>query len=391
MTPAHGGGDGKALHVRCDPDRLVEAIDQANTRAVTRIVLAKGCTYSIGSERQGNALPAMLQRITIDGNGATIKRASTAGNFRIMEVETGGALTLHHLTLTGGHAAPGSGGGAVLVQKGGNLTLDKVTLKGNSGGDGSSANGGAIANSGVTHIARSLLADNTAYDGGAVYSDASGALTVVESRLLRNVATNTGGALHLQGRSVVEGSALNNNRANGTSGGAIYNFGGANLDVIGSVVDGNQAADDGGGIMNKGASILTLRRTTVSNNTAHVFGGGLYIEGNALLEDSKVQNNTATIADGGGIYINVAQEVALRRSHVDGNQALAASRRAGGIFIADGSVALTDTEVRRNTSQAEPGGIYNQGQVRTFGDLVVSANAPANCRGSQNPVPGCVD
>jgi hypothetical protein len=113
-----------------------------------------------------NGLPQISGDITINGQGATIQRATDAPKFRLLYVSGGlsyetntgvglaaGSLTLTNLTLTGGLAEGGNGagggggmGGAIFNQ--GTLVLDDVTLidntalGGNTGGAGDGGAGG---------------------------------------------------------------------------------------------------------------------------------------------------------------------------------------------------------------------------------------------------------
>ncbi len=151
--------------------RLIGAMKTANAAsgAVT-ILLAKGCTYSLGAVDNAlygpNGLPAVVNDITLEGQGAHLVRASSAPAFRFFMVagaaaktaglvSTTGSLTLHDLTLHGGLARGGDGGkggyaggggmgagGAIYSQ--GTLSLRGVTLDGNAatGGNGGVGAGG---------------------------------------------------------------------------------------------------------------------------------------------------------------------------------------------------------------------------------------------------------
>jgi hypothetical protein len=145
-----------------DVSALVGAIHAANNETANpgtdTIVLTAGCSYSLSTVDNfwygPNGLPAISSDIVIEGNGATITRASAAGTpkMRLFYISGGlsvlpkGALTLHNLTLSnglaqGGNSGLGGGGagmgGAIFNQ--GTLTLSADTLVGNSALGGSSA------------------------------------------------------------------------------------------------------------------------------------------------------------------------------------------------------------------------------------------------------------
>ncbi len=67
-----------ALPVGCDVGALIAAIETANsTAAPDTLELAAGCTYTLTHAYSGdNGLPIIPGDLTINGNGATIRRSS---------------------------------------------------------------------------------------------------------------------------------------------------------------------------------------------------------------------------------------------------------------------------------------------------------------------------
>lgn len=67
-----------ALSVGCDVGALIAAIETANsTMAPDTLALAGGCTYTLTQAYSGdNGLPIIPGDLTINGNGATIRRSS---------------------------------------------------------------------------------------------------------------------------------------------------------------------------------------------------------------------------------------------------------------------------------------------------------------------------
>ena len=145
-----------------DEASLITAIAVANaTPEADTIQLAANGVYSFAGANNywygPNALPAISSAVTIEGNGATLDRASTgtatADALRFFYVSGGlsglsaGSLTLKNLTLQDGLAKGGNGsgggmgaGGAIFCQ--GDLTMDGVTLMGNTARGGSGGNSG---------------------------------------------------------------------------------------------------------------------------------------------------------------------------------------------------------------------------------------------------------
>ena len=139
---------------------LISAIQTLNANGGGTIDLASSGTYSVTAPSDWwfgpNAFPAISSAIVINGNGATISRASGSPKFRFFYVSGGfttlpaGSLTLNNLTLSGGLAQGGTGG-----------------ADGNSTGGGGAGLGGAIYNQGVTSLENATLTGNTAQGGAS--------------------------------------------------------------------------------------------------------------------------------------------------------------------------------------------------------------------------------
>ena len=150
---------------------LITAINTLNTNGGGTIDLASSGSYSVSAPTDWwygpNAFPAIASTITVNGNGATISRASGSSKFRFFFVSSGfstlpaGSLTLNNLTLTGGLAQGGSGGSGV------------------AGGGGGAGLGGAIYNQGTLTLSSVHFISNEAEGGpggaGIGYGGATGA------------------------------------------------------------------------------------------------------------------------------------------------------------------------------------------------------------------------
>ncbi|HEX2243367.1 MAG TPA: hypothetical protein VHK27_08970, partial [Gammaproteobacteria bacterium] len=116
---------------------LVRAINSANTdtavggctrgRGADRIVLPRNSTQTLTAVNNNNpdygrtGLPIIRSNMTIVGNNSTIRRSSSAPDFRIFAVARTGNLRLQHTTVSGGVASGGDAGGGVFNT--GSLTL----------------------------------------------------------------------------------------------------------------------------------------------------------------------------------------------------------------------------------------------------------------------------
>jgi hypothetical protein len=250
--------------VPCNSSDLVTAINQANSARSAVLLLSRGCNYVLTTAATGDdGLPSVTGRITlIGGHGTQISRASSAGPFRILDVATGGSLTLVNLAVANGKLDGPSNGGGILDL--GTLALRNVRLTGNSGG-GEGVGGGLFVGIGAhAAISGSELDSNSSAAGGAVFS--LGNLVIDRSVLARNTTPANGGAIFADAGSAtrISGTVVTRNSA-GIRGGGILNVGALVLRF--DRVTFNRASVEGGGIFNAGSGTVSLRFTRVAFNT----------------------------------------------------------------------------------------------------------------------------
>ncbi|MFE3455662.1 hypothetical protein ACFXJ8_42815 [Nonomuraea sp. NPDC059194] len=118
---------------------LVNAINTANGNGVAdTIVLSPLCTYTLNNDNNApgspSGLPAVSTKITITGNGATIRRDPDPDtpDFRVLLVSSGGDLTLTGVTVRNGRTAFGAG---IAVAGGAALTLNNSVIRNNTASD----------------------------------------------------------------------------------------------------------------------------------------------------------------------------------------------------------------------------------------------------------------
>jgi hypothetical protein len=356
-------------------------------------VLAPGCTYPIqvkdnGSALGENGLPVINKILTIRGDHAnatitrtTVPTPTTAPKFRILEVASGGDLTLDRITVDngdaddGGAAAPdkfrkGRGGG---IYNHGILRVTNSTLSNNR----ASIGGGGVGNGDPQEVCQdqpsscqpasgdlrltedNIVTDNTAGQNGAgIANGATSAMNLTRCAISENIGdpTSGGGGIASQGNADLTRCTIRNNKA--PDGAGIINIG--TMSLTDSPVTGNTARDAGGGILN-------------------VNEGG--IAGNVTLTRSDVTENKAG-QDGGGIINQAGGTVSLSGSQVAKN---AAGNDFAGIANG-GSITLTQSDVKGNQAGRDGGGIANDGTV-TLNHSKITGNTPNNCSGAT--VPGC--
>ncbi|MDM4719037.1 right-handed parallel beta-helix repeat-containing protein [Micromonospora sp. WMMA1363] len=380
--PAGTRTEPRTTTVPCDADRLVAAIDRANRTGGGLLRLASNCAYALTDHRRGSGLPPITQSVTVVGDRTTVARAPGTEPFRIATVAAGGRLTLDGLTLRGGHSAPDTDGGALLVRPGGTATVTHSAIVDNTGG----RDGGGIANLGKVTIKNSAIARNDAERlGGGLHNTNSA--TVTTSRIADNTTTTDGGAgiASIAGELLVHDSTISGNSTALTGAAGIGIGPGSAATVTHSRITDNTAAEEGGGLFTIGSRV-TLRHVVVARNHANIHGGGLYLidDSEILIDDSVIADNTAE-GDGGGFH-NDSGTVTARRTFVKANRAVGADSRAGGVYnTGDGDVTLVKSRVTRNVSTLRPGGILNDAGEVTLDRTRVADNRPTNCRN----VPGC--
>jgi hypothetical protein len=259
---------------------LIADINAANTAGGSNTITLTAPTtapYFLTAVDNGtdgaNGLPVITNgNLTIDGNGDTIERNINGVPFRMMDVASGGSLTLENLMLLGG-LAYGSGtaaeGGALYNQ--GTLVLSGVRLEANiaqgmsetSKGQEAAAGGGIWSNGALTLENGTLLDWNGAYGGDGISNGGNG----------------FGAGLYIAGGTLImTNTTLTSNFA---LGGQAFGSG-----------SGSHNGNGFGGGLYVGGGTVTLSTDTVTNNNAS-HGGGLYLAGGGTVYlDAFTLNNT---------------------------------------------------------------------------------------------------
>ncbi len=274
--------------------------------------------------------------LVVDGAGHTI--GQTCDNLRVMGVDGDGALTLRHITLTGGSVA--ADGGAVLVR--GDVAVVNSTLHHNE----ASGNGGAISSGGHVTVTNSTLHSNTAgSDGGAI--SAAGGATITGSQFHQNEVTGNslGGAISAGAPTTVTASAFVDNHAE--FGGAIYIFGASDdpgVEIVDSQFVRNTARDQGGAI-DTSLDIL-IRGSTFEDNRADLYGGA-FAQASAdthfTVINSTFSGNRA--AERGGLAYVPGSSGTIRHITAVGNQVGDAGHEGAHWRFSAGSITVSGSVI----------------------------------------------
>ena len=383
---------------------LVASITAANSGGPSTVTLAAGCTYTLTavdntSATGPNGLPLITGDVTIAGNNAVIERstAATTPKFRLLEVADGAAvaLRLQQLTLRRGVSsslegtASGAGGG--ILVNGGVVTLTNTIVTGNSAGDNSSGGGLAVAGGTVT-LTNSTVSSNSAGSAGGVLAF-SGTVTLNNSTVINNSAnTSGGGVVVFGGTATLTNTTVSGNTANAGGGGLNVTTG--MLTLTDTTISGNMAANGPGGGLWVDAGTVAIRNTTISGNEAVVAGGVGISSGTMALTNSSISGNIAR-KTGGGLHMPVTvDEVAdLVRDMITGTGPLSFAGAifanlpavGGGVFVAGGTVTLTNTTLSGNVAGSSGGGLFVSSGTATLTNTIVAGNtveAGVNCGGN---------
>ncbi len=285
-------------------------------------------------------------------------------------------LVVQQLAFVHGQAPAGGDdtaqGGGAIYRDGGSLTVIDCSFDDNHApSPGQDIAGGAIYafGGGDTIVSGSSFTNNSASDGGAIGS-LNGDLTVINSQLVGNAATGTGG-----------------NPGNGGAGGAIYQDGRDEAtSLCGVTIADSTAGAIGGGffrVSNDHTGSFSMDRTTVNNNrvtpTDSGNAGGLYLEGLSLqitnstisrnqafynggiwintcqvqMTNTTIAENVATGSNGGGLWLGHDPTGTILNCTIANNHSTADGQVAGAIF--GGGLTLVNTLIAGNTAMYTPG------------------------------------
>ena len=207
----------------------------------------------------------------------------------------------------------------------------------------------------VTMNHLNIVGGDVAGDGGGILSSES--LTISDSRVEQNFATETGGGIDFTGpRLELNHSAIHQNQS-GSAGGGLYAVtrGKAAVTLQSSTVSGNTAGTFGGGIQifDLGTVQVQIYDTTVEDNVAQSVGSGgglnIYTPGSVTIDGSVIQRNVSPNSGGGMRFSTFGGSAQLTGTTFRDNQA----SFGGGLFLQTfyyADTRLTDVTVEGNTA-----------------------------------------
>lgn len=330
--------DGNAFNVAEELKKALESDDNVT-------LILNGATLNYNEETGKNAI--IVRGDTVlnieDGvvSGGTITAGDAEGT-RVITVVSGGKVNLTgDVTITGGNAnsTSVSGGGGVFVGENSEFNMSNGSITGNqTTGNG----GGVLVEGGKFNMTGGTISGNTAaVDGGGIavsgYND-QGTAKPNRGELNMSGGTISGNTANFEDWS---NEGKSNEEPTGQGGGVYVDIG-ADFNLSGGTVSGNKAGEGGG--------IFVEHSKNTANGYVNTFG-------TLNMTGGTVDGNTATLGEGGGIYIQGEGEISGGR--ITNNVTYTTKDLGGGgIYIeADGSLKLTNAIVTSNTANGLGGGL----------------------------------
>jgi CSLREA domain-containing protein len=254
------------------------------------------------AKMHGGGVYVSEARVTLNGGQILSNTAEKKGG----GVYLYGSVTL---TQTAGliacNAAQGTdtddGGGGIYSLYENRLTLSGGQILGNRANRG----GGLYIRTGSFNLLGAEIVGNSAsLFGGGVYAGLLGWSTPIKGgRIISNTAGYGGGLYATAGSVTLERGQIVSNSANSEGGGVYHDTGGAAgvLTLINTTVSGNTASNDGGALVNaSGTTVLTY--TTVASNTTGTSGYGIQKgAGSILAKNTIIAYNSPWNCDSGAL------------------------------------------------------------------------------------------
>jgi hypothetical protein len=295
--------------------------------------------------------------VTIDGNG--IDRVFDAVNGTVIDWSILGSQ--QGIVVQNGLG--GFAGGCILSGRNSTLTLDSVTVTGCEVG----FNGAGLSTGGNTVISNSTFTNNVqtaSNNGGGGIQSYLGTLEIIDSVISGNEAYRGGGVQVVQeGNLSMTGSTVTDNHARETGGGIDVYFS-DEVSTIGggTLIEGNTAAQGGGGIAMVGGTSdptrLDVEDTTIgsltSPNQSDTVGGGIWAEQSELRLNAGTQVvGNIASGTGGGVYVSSEGILHVSSAVIAQNQA----DFGGGIDLVQSVGQIEDSLIVANQSQQSGGGL----------------------------------
>lgn len=317
-----------------------------------RLKVSGGATLYLGKEDGSDTL-------YIEGGGT-----SFATQESLVHVSSGNAYMYDGVALQNNHSGvSAAAGSAVSLGDGGIFTMEGGVMQNNSstgagvGGavDASGANCKFIMNNGE------IKNNESSFWGGAIYQ-ADGTVELNGGKISSNTTPYLGAGVAITTGTLKVGKVIfeNNSSTEDTSwsiGGAILIHDDTDTDaptvaiIDGATFIGNNAYE-GGAIINYGTANVVVKNCTFDSNIARHNGGAINNYGGSLTTENNVFIKNNAIGNGGAIFSQDAIE--SKNDVIKGNS----GSKGAGVYVAGGSAKFGTTRVFNNKAISEGNDFY---------------------------------
>ena len=211
----------------------------------------------------------------------------------------------------------------------------------------------------------------------------AGATTVNASGVTDRVFQVTDPASGAFAPGLVTFSNLTMTGGHGASGGGLYvSTNVPSVQILGSAISGNVAANGYGGGINATTSMpLQIVNSTIAGNSGTSFGGGIMVDGSGQVTITGTTISGNSGGDGGGIW--TAAPATITNTTISGNST---NTIGGGYVNENGTTTFTNVTIAFNklVSGATFGGIEDFSSTINFKNTIVSNNDGTECDSAGN-------
>ncbi len=297
----------------------------------------------------GGAVDGVGADITVTGGSYSGNKASAGGAFNLMtksSLHIKDALIENNESVYVNSDYTSDIGGGAIKASDGTISIDNTTLSGNK----SNYYGGTVLTSGteVNIVNGSIIKNSTGGTGAALYFKANSKVTINNSKVADNTATNNG---------------------------VVY-ANNSTITATGFEASGNKAKNGGVIYVSNASTVVTINDSIITGNSATANGGVVYTE-NATISftDCNISDNSAK--NGGTVYSDRGK-VNFTGGKVAGNGATT----GGAIYTTDSILTVKGTEFTANTASSNGGAAYIRHSELSMEDAEFSSNSAKNHGGA---------
>ena len=287
----------------------------------------------------GAVLARSAKAVTLSGSVFADNTAVGGGGAYLLADAVSAKIAVTGCVFSGNSAQTGAAGALWIDGNDSDSRSSKVSLVTSRflDNDAATDGGGLFLRSGAVSLSGVIVSGNTAAGGGGgLDAFAVRKLTVTKSLFADNRAVAGGGGIYLTGAAagfsasitatqIVDNEVKNGGTPSGRGGGVYALETGGKINITGSLISANSAANGGGITIYQNAApgvIATLTGNTVSGNETSGGGAGMLLtrDGDFFLTKNTISGNHAGGNGAGGVEFDTRGKLVLKDNRVMGNR-----------------------------------------------------------------------